>query len=110
MGSDLVDKSCVPCRGGIPPLSEAQAQALLQQIPEWSLGDGGRRLSRRFDFPDFRRAMEFVCRVGELAEAEGHHPDIHFGWGWAEIVWYTHKIGGLHDNDFIMAAKTGRLS
>jgi len=54
--------------------------------------------------------MEFVCRVGELAEAEGHHPDIHFGWGWAEIVWYTHKIGGLHDNDFIMAAKTGRLS
>lgn len=109
MSGEFCTRSCVPCQGGIPPLSEAAAQALMPQIPEWTLTEEGRRLRRRIAFPDFRTALDFVSRVGELAEREGHHPDISFGWGWAEIVWSTHEIDGLHENDFIMAARTSRL-
>ena len=91
----LTEKSCVPCRGGIPPLDEGAAKEFLAQVPDWSLTHG---------------AMAFVTGVGGLAEGEGHHPDITFGWGYADIVLFTHKIKGLHENDFIMAAKIDRLS
>ena len=103
-------KTCTPCRGGIPPLERAAAEALLAQAPGWKLDDGATRITRRFTFPDFAGAMSFVRRVGDVAESEGHHPDITFGWGYAEVVFYTHKIKGLHENDFIMAAKVNTIS
>ncbi|HSR55031.1 MAG TPA: 4a-hydroxytetrahydrobiopterin dehydratase, partial [Alphaproteobacteria bacterium] len=85
------------------------AQSFLAQTPGWSLAQEGKRLERRFDFKNFKAALEFVNRVGEAAEQEGHHPDICFGWGYADIVFYTHKIGGLHENDFVMAAKVNEF-
>ena len=109
MSDDLLSRTCTPCRGGIPPLTEAEARAYLAKAPGWSLMDTGHRIERDFKFHDFKEAMAFVARVGELSEAEGHHPDIGFGWGWAKVSWQTKKIKGLHENDFIMAAKTDRL-
>lgn len=110
MAAGLVDKSCVPCRGGIPPLEAAAARELLTQAPSWTLADDAHRIERTFRFPNFQKAMDFVTKVGELAEGEGHHPDIHFGWGYATVSLHTHKIKGLHENDFIMAAKINRLA
>lgn len=106
----LVEQSCVPCRGGIPPLSLEEAQRYLQQAPEWALLDAGRQLQRTFRFANFRAALDFARGVGELAEAERHHPDVTFGWGYATISLRTKKIKGLHQNDFIMAAKIDRLA
>ncbi len=106
---DLAAKTCVPCRGGIPPLPEDEAVELLDQAPGWSLTHEATRLARDFRFADFVEALAFVDKVGALAEAEGHHPDISFGWGYCTVVFYTHKIHGLHENDFIMAAKTNAL-
>ena len=109
MESALAQKTCTPCRGGEPALSLQQAEQLQPQAPEWQLLDNGHRIERRFSFKNFREALAFVNKVGELAESEGHHPDITFGWGYATITLYTHKIKGLHENDFIMAAKIDRL-
>ncbi len=106
---DLTAKTCVPCRGGVPPLPRQEAEAYLQQVPRWRLTHDATRIEGRFEFQDFRSAMEFVNKVGEVAETEGHHPDITFGWGYANVVFYTHKIKGLHENDFIMAAKVNAL-
>ena len=105
----LDQKTCVPCRGGIPPLTRDEAGAYLAETPGWELSGDATRIERRFAFADFGHALAFVNQVGEIAEAEGHHPDIAFGWGYANVVLYTHKIHGLHENDFIMAAKIGRL-
>ena len=110
MTTALADKTCVPCRGGIPPLSPDEAKGLLAQAPAWALLDGATRIERKFKFGDFAEALAFVDRVGALAEQEGHHPDITFGWGYATVSLYTHKIKGLHENDFIMAAKIDRLT
>lgn len=79
------------------------------QVPEWDLLDQETKLQRQFKFDNFVDAMHFAARVGELAEQEGHHPDITFGWGYCTVLFYTHKIKGLHENDFIMAAKTDLL-
>ncbi|MDA0653973.1 MAG: 4a-hydroxytetrahydrobiopterin dehydratase [Proteobacteria bacterium] len=106
----LHQQSCVPCRGGIPPLTRAEAEDAAAEIPEWSLSVDATKISRRFSFGDFASALAFVNRVGELAESQGHHPDISFGWGYADVVLFTHKIRGLHANDFIMAAKIDRIS
>ena len=106
----LVEQSCVPCRGGIPPLSLDEARTYLQQAPDWMLLEEGRQLQRTFRFANFRASLDFVRGVGELAEAERHHPDISFGWGYATISLRTKKIKGLHQNDFIMAAKIDRLA
>ena len=105
----LNTKSCVPCRGGIPPLTEDEARAYAVATPEWQLLENGTRLFRRFEFADFKAAMEFVNRVAVLAEEEGHHPDIGIHWNKVELTLWTHKIGGLHENDFILAAKIERL-
>ena len=105
----LAARHCVPCRGGVAPLSESAARNLLGETPRWSLAEGATRLSRRFEFRDFVQAMEFVNRVAEIAEAEGHHPDIAIHWNKVELTLWTHAIGGLHDNDFIVAAKIDRL-
>jgi len=110
MSEDLSSKTCTPCRGGMPPLTAQEAHAYSSQAPGWALKDDAHRLERSFKFRNFKEALDFVTRVGELSEVEGHHPDISFGWGWANISWQTKKIKGLHENDFIMAAKTSALA
>ncbi len=107
---ELAAKTCTPCRGGVPPLPRDQAEAYLEQAQGWQLLDDGKRIERRFKLGNFRAALGFVDRVGALAEAEGHHPDISFGWGYATVSLHTHKIKGLHENDFIMAAKINQLA
>ncbi|KQQ01158.1 putative pterin-4-alpha-carbinolamine dehydratase [Methylorubrum extorquens] len=104
----LVAKTCTPCQGGIPPLAPDEAQEHRRQTPEWDLLDDAHRIERRFEFDTFADAFEFVQRVADLAESEGHHPDVTFGWGYATVSLQTHKIKGLHENDFILAAKIDR--
>ena len=106
----LTTKTCVPCKGGVPPLTAHEAERYLGEAPGWALAAGATRIERRFTFGDFAAALDFVNKIGGLAEAEGHHPDISFGWGYCDIVFYTHKIKGLHENDFIMAAKVNELA
>lgn len=101
----LVTKTCIPCKGGVDPLSRAAAERYLGEVPGWQLSEDGRRIYREYKFKNFVQALEFVNRVGELAEREAHHPEIQFGWGHAQVELWTHKIGGLHENDFIVAAK-----
>ncbi|WP_456684445.1 4a-hydroxytetrahydrobiopterin dehydratase [Bradyrhizobium sp. P5_C11_2] len=101
----LVTKTCTPCQGGIPPLAPDDAEDHRRQTPAWALLDDARRIERRFEFGSFADAFRFVQRVADLAEREGHHPDITFGWGYATVSLQTHKIKGLHENDFILAAK-----
>ena len=110
MTTNLAEKTCTPCRGGVPPLSAQEAEQLRGQAPEWALMDEAHRVERTFRFRDFREAPTFVQKVGELAESEGHHPDVSFGWGYAMVSLRTKKIKGLHENDFIMAAKIDRLA
>ncbi len=107
--TELAAKTCTPCQGGIPPLGLDEARRYLADVPGWQLLDEGRKIQRSYKFANFKEALDFVDRVGALAEAEGHHPDITFGWGYAAILLYTHKIKGLHENDFIMAAKIDQL-
>jgi 4a-hydroxytetrahydrobiopterin dehydratase len=109
MTETLAEKTCTPCRGGIPPLARDEALRLQKQAPDWALRDDARRIERTFRFRNFREALGFVQRVGELAETEGHHPDISFGWGYASVSLTTKKIKGLHENDFIMASKIDRM-
>ena len=103
----LTQASCVPCRGGVPTLTDAETALLLPQVPQWKVAEigGVKRLQREFSFKDFRTAMEFAVQVGDLAEGEQHHPDIHVAWGKVMVETWTHKIHGLHQNDFILAAK-----
>jgi 4a-hydroxytetrahydrobiopterin dehydratase len=110
MPVELAARSCTPCRGGVPPLGHDEAIALQRQVPNWSLLEEGRRIERRFKFKNFADAFAFVMRAAELAEAEGHHPDISFGWGHATVSLQTHEIKGLHENDFIIAAKLDRIA
>ena len=110
MTNVLAEKTCTPCRGGIPPLTRDEAQALHAQAREWTLADDALRIERTFSFRNFREALAFVLQVGELAETEGHHPDVSFGWVYATVSLRTKKIKGLHENDFIMAAKIDRLA
>ncbi len=107
----LTRESCVPCRGGVPTLTDAETRELLPQVPGWTVAEVGGvpRIRREFTFPDFRGALDFTVRVGELAEQEGHHPDLHLSWGRVLVETWTHKIQGLHQNDFILAAKVNEL-
>jgi 4a-hydroxytetrahydrobiopterin dehydratase len=110
MPTNLAEKSCTPCRGGVPPLTPQEAEELRRQAPEWSLVDNATRIERTYRFRNFRDAFGFVEQAAALAEAEGHHPDISFGWGYATVSLRTKKIKGLHENDFIMATKLDRLA
>ena len=110
MTQTLVEKTCTPCRGGIPPLDAAAAAALQREAPQWDLLDAATRIARTYRFKNFREAFGFVARAAELAEAEAHHPDVSFGWGYATLSLRTKKIKGLHENDFIMAAKLDRIA
>jgi 4a-hydroxytetrahydrobiopterin dehydratase len=116
---DLATKHCGPCAAGTPPLAGEQLERLRAQLGGWSVvagsgeakggeGGGAKRLEKEYRFPDFRQALAFVNRVGELAEQEGHHPDIELGWGRVKLTLWTHSIGGLSENDFILAAKADR--
>ncbi len=109
MAETLAEKTCTPCRGGIPPLSPDEAQRYQAQAPHWQLRADSHQIERTFRFSNFREALTFVGRIGELAESEGHHPDVCFGWGYATVSLMTKKIKGLHENDFIMASKIDRL-
>ncbi len=102
--SELREIKCVPCSDGVPKLSEEERGTLLTEISGWQIVED-HHLKKRYSFADFSAALEFVNRVGQVAENEGHHPDISFGWGYAEISIWTHKIDGLSQNDFILAAK-----
>ena len=106
--SDLASKECIPCRGGVPTLTSEEIEPLLQHIQGWQV-IRGHHLHRDFGFPDFLTALDFVNQVGQLAEEQGHHPDIYLSWGKAVITIWTHKIDGLTESDFILAAKINRL-
>ena len=108
---DLHQGSCVPCRGGVPTLTPEEVAALRPQVQAWEVvaRDGIARLRREFRFADFREALDFAVQVGALAEREQHHPDLHVAWGKVVVESWTHKIGGIHRNDFVLAAKTDRL-
>ena len=105
---DLASRECVPCRGGVPPLKGDEISNLLNQLDSWEV-IREHHLKKLFKFSDFRESQEFVNRVGDLAEEQGHHPDICFGWGRAEITIWTHKIDGLTESDFVLAAKVDQL-
>lgn len=105
---DLAAKECVPCRGGVPPLKGDELTSLLARLDHgWRLAEE-HHLEREYTFPDFAEALAFVNRVGEIAETENHHPDIHLMWGKVRILIWTHKIDGLTESDFILAAKIDR--
>jgi 4a-hydroxytetrahydrobiopterin dehydratase len=103
----LDQKHCVPCRGGVPPLQGEELDRLKPEVPGWQVVEG-HHLERSFSFPDFRTALDFVNRVGEIAESEGHHPDLCLSWGKVDVKTWTHKIDGLTESDFILAAKIAR--
>ena len=105
----LCGKTCIPCQGGVAPMSLAEAQAQMPAVPGWQLIDAGGKLFRRFAFDDFRQAEAFARKIGDIAESQNHHPVISYSWGYCEVVFYTHKIGGLHENDYIMAAKVNLI-
>jgi len=106
--SDLATKTCVPCRGGVPPLKGEELAALEKQVDGWKVIEE-HHITKTFTFPNFREALKFVNRVGELAEEQGHHPDIFLVWGKVAITTWTHKINGLTESDFILAAKIDQL-
>jgi len=109
--SGLTQATCVPCKGGVPRLTDEEIAGLRPQVPEWQLVEvsGVKRIRREFRFKSFRQALDFAIQVGELAEREQHHPDLHVAWGRVIVETWTHKIRGLHQNDFILAAKSDEL-
>jgi 4a-hydroxytetrahydrobiopterin dehydratase len=108
--ADLALKECVPCKGGVPPLKGDELNKLAQQLGEGWRVIGGHHLEREFKFQDFRAALDFTNRVGELAEQQNHHPDIYLAWGKVKLTLWTHKIDGLTESDFVFAAKVNRLA
>lgn len=102
--SELARRDCVPCKGGVPPLTSAQFAPLLNQLPNWSV-ERDHHLTRTYTFPDFAKALVFVNCVGEMAEKQGHHPDVYLAWGKVRLEIWTHKIDGLTESDFVFAAK-----
>jgi 4a-hydroxytetrahydrobiopterin dehydratase len=109
METDLSSKKCTPCQGGIPPLKGKLIKIFHDRIDKsWKVVKQ-HHLEKEFIFKDFKEALAFTNKVGELAEKEGHHPDIYLSWGKVKIITYTHKINGLHENDFILAAKIDEI-
>ncbi len=107
--STLASKTCVPCKGDVPPLKGAELQKLQSEVPGWEVVNE-HHLEKTYKFPDFVKALAFVNRIGELAEQQGHHPDIYLSWGKVGVKTWTHKIDGLTESDFILAAKIDQLN
>lgn len=107
--TDFVNQKCVPCEGGVAPLSKSDAEETMKHIPGFMLSGDGKHIARTFEFKDFLEAMIFVNKVADIAEKEGHHPDIAIHWNTVTIDLWTHAIGGLSTNDFIVAAKVNTL-
>ena len=105
--SELADQHCVPCRGGVPALHGEALRPLITQLPDWKVVDE-HHLEKTFVFPDFKQALHLVNHIGEIAEAEGHHPDLCLSWGKVDVQIFTHKIKGLTESDFVLAAKIDR--
>ncbi len=104
----LADRQCVPCRGGVPSLRGAELRAFSDQLPDWTAIEE-HHIAKTFLFPDFRQALAFGNQVGELAEEQGHHPDLTLSWGKVDVVIFTHKIRGLSESDFVLGAKIDRM-
>lgn len=113
MSEDLSNKKCIPCEGGIPAFDIDQINNFLKKVDNWSAKEDEKDkfyLIKEFNFKNFVDSQDFVNKVGDLAEIEGHHPDISFGWGYAKVKIYTHAIGGLAESDFILAAKIDKIN
>jgi 4a-hydroxytetrahydrobiopterin dehydratase len=112
MMTELAKAKCEACRKGAPTVTAEEMEALKPQVPEWTIveREGIPRLERVFEFPDFAQALRFTNLVGDIAEEEGHHPALLTEWGRVTVTWWTHKIRGLHRNDFVMAAKTDEVA
>ena len=106
----LAERSCAPCRGGVNPLTPSECAGYLAEVSDWELRDQGRTLARRFQFPDYRAALAFANAISVLAEETWHHPELVLGWGFCEVSQTTRKIGGLHESDFVMAARIDALA
>jgi len=105
----LAEKTCIPCRGGVPPLNVEQIRPLASQVKNWNVVNN-HHIEKEFTFSDFKTALDFVNKVGAIAEEQGHHPDIYLAWGKAQVKIWTHKINGLTESDFILAAKIDRAA
>jgi len=105
--SELAEKQCVPCRGGIPPLTSEEIKPLAAQISNWESVEN-HHIQKTFKSENFRSALDFVNQVGEISEEQGHHPDLYLAWGKVQVKIWTHKINGLSESDFILAAKIDR--
>ncbi|MEX0616864.1 MAG: 4a-hydroxytetrahydrobiopterin dehydratase [Candidatus Woykebacteria bacterium] len=108
---NLANKKCVPCEGGVPSLKDEEVKEFITKVVGWNLEeeDGHKQISKTFKFKNFRESLDFVNTVGKIAEGEGHHPDIHIHYNRVTLVNYTHAISGLHENDFILAAKIDEI-
>ena len=106
----LAERSCTPCQGGVSPLKPSECASYLAEVPDWELRDEGRTVARRFRFPDYRAALAFANAVSVLAEEIWHHPELVLGWGFCEVSLTTRKIRGLHESDFVMAARIDALA
>ena len=106
--ADLASQTCVPCRGGVPPLKGAALEPLGAQVPGWKIVNE-HHLEKTYTFPDFAQALAYVNKVGAMAEEQGHHPDLLLAWGKVVVTTWTHKIDGLTESDFVLAAKCDRL-
>jgi len=104
-GVNLAGKKCIPCEGGVLPLTRSEAETMQKEVSGWTLWPDGKTISRSFRFKDFAAAFAFATKIAALAEEQGHHPDLLISWGRVEIELSTHSIGGLSENDFILAAK-----
>lgn len=105
----LIDKKCIPCQGGTPPIEVTEAQKLLGELPEWKINVAG-HLHKEYKFKDFMEGLKFINQIAEIAEREGHHPDLTLSWGRCAVEIWTHKINGLTESDFILAAKIEGLT
>ncbi len=108
MSLDLADQKCVPCKGGVPPLRASEIEPLLSRLDNWTV-EANKKLIKSYPFKNFLEPVRFVNAITEVAEAEGHHPDLYVRWGEVRIYLWTHKVDGLTESDFIMAAKIDRV-
>jgi 4a-hydroxytetrahydrobiopterin dehydratase len=109
MNHDLLKKKCEACEGGVDPLTRAEAESYMAEVPGWEMSSDAKMISKKFQFKNFLKAMTFVESVADIAEMEGHHPDIHISYNIVKLELYTHSIKGLSENDFIVAAKVDQI-